>query len=201
MAAAEWASRDGFDATQSHLIVETLHRCADVMDAHVGLCSAGAVDERIRDLLRENNEPAAHGFARLAALCFGVSEQHVGVFSCTSPLRVILTNRDIGRSTARLASIYRRSGHRPSTRDGAARFFTAHSSTSNAFAHERCSIVGRYQAVVVSDPHISNAASGNSSPDGRHVSPLENGSSSMQQGFRKGENEADSARVRQGTDG
>lgn len=76
MAAAEWGSYGGFHAKRAYAVVECLHRCVDVMAAHIGLCTDGPVDPRIRMLLGDKNEQAAQAFAEACSnvfWCLGAS--------------------------------------------------------------------------------------------------------------------------------
>lgn len=121
MAAAEWGSHDGFRANRARELVEALHRCADTIAAHIGLCGAGPIDPRIRGLLGRHNEFTAHAFAQACSTafwCLGASCKSVLIGCCYSTViaSIAKPTRDPLRVTARTTPIRgRRRGGSPST--------------------------------------------------------------------------------------
>ena len=72
MALMEWGGRDGFDPRRARAVLEALHRCTDVITAHLRLCAPGPVRPSIRALMRETNEAAALGFANACSSVFWI---------------------------------------------------------------------------------------------------------------------------------
>ena len=123
-AAAEYTSRERFDATRARAVVEALHRVLAPMADHVDLCAGAAVDPRVRSLLSRDGERvaatlAAHSssvFWTLSASCASM----LGLTELISQTRWPARRQEASRpSRRRRAQCWHRSSRRPRNRGSA----------------------------------------------------------------------------------